>query len=86
MSHVANVNSGKEILMTLFLVHCGFYDEEISDGIYEFHINFPIVAENVDEAKKKVRVLPQFISKKMHIDGIQKIDRIDGHAISFSAT
>ncbi|OQW54668.1 MAG: hypothetical protein A4S09_05790 [Proteobacteria bacterium SG_bin7] len=70
--------------MTLFLIHCGFYDEEISDGIYEFHVNIPVVASDLEEAKKKVRVLPQFHSKKMHIDGIQKIEAVDGYALTFS--
>ena len=40
--------------MNLFLIHCGFYDHEISNGIYEFHVNLPIVAENVEAAKKQV--------------------------------
>lgn len=69
--------------MTLFMIHCGFYDEEISDGIYEFHVNIPVVADDVDEAKKKVRLVPQFAAKKMHIDGIQEIELVDGYAINF---
>lgn len=69
--------------MKLYFIHCGFYDEEISDGIYEFHINIPVIAGDVDEAKKKVSLVPQFISKKMHIDGIQEIKSVEGYAINF---
>lgn len=70
--------------MKLYLIHCGFYDEEISDGIYEFHVNIPVIASDVEEAKKKVRVQPQFASKKMHIDGIQEIESVEGYTIKFS--
>lgn len=74
----------KKYTMTLFLIHCGFYDETISNGIYEFHINIPVVASNEDEAKSRVRLDPQFIAKKMHIDGIQKIESVDGYTITFA--
>lgn len=69
--------------MKLYFIHCGFYDEEISDGIYEFHIDIPVMATNVEEAKKKVRLNPQFSAKKMHIDGIQEIESVEGHEIAF---
>ncbi len=68
--------------MRLYLIHCGFYDEEISDGIYEFHVNIPVVAEDLESAKKKVRTIPYFVSKKMHIDGVQEIRSVEGHAIT----
>lgn len=67
--------------MNLYSIHCGFYDEEISEGIYEFHVNIPIVAETIDAAKKLVRVNPSFLSKKMHIDGIQEIKKVSGYKI-----
>lgn len=70
--------------MKLYFIHCGFYDDEISDGIYEFHVNIPVVAANVEEAKKKVRTVPQFAAKKMHIDGIQEIESVEGHTITFT--
>jgi hypothetical protein len=68
--------------MKLFLIHWGFYDEEISDGIFEFHVNIPVMGENIEEAKKKVRRHPQFLRKKMHIDGVQEIEAIEGHRIA----
>ena len=62
----------------LFNIHCGFYDHEISEGIYEFHINIPIVAQSMAEAKKLVRENHIFVKKKMHIDGIIEIQKLDG--------
>lgn len=67
--------------MKLFLIHCGFYDEEISEGIYEFHVNIPVAATTLEEAKKKVRTEPAFVKKRMHIDGIQEIHAVSGHRI-----
>ncbi len=69
--------------MKLYFIHCGFYDEEISDGIYEFHVNIPVVADCIEEAKKKVRLAPHFKEKKMHIDGIQEIEAVEGYSIAF---
>lgn len=67
--------------MNLYIIHCGFYDAEISEGIYEFHINIPIVAENLEAAKKIVRQDLSFQKKKMHIDGIQEIKTVRGFEI-----
>ncbi|MBC7458507.1 MAG: DUF1543 domain-containing protein [Bdellovibrionaceae bacterium] len=64
--------------MNLYSIHCGFYDEEISEGIYEFHVNIPIAAKDLEEAKSKVRTNLIFQKKKMHIDGIQEIKIVDG--------
>jgi hypothetical protein len=67
--------------MKLFSIHCGYCDEVISEGIYEFHINIPIVAKDLEEAKSKVRKNINFRKKKMHIDGIQEIKMVDGYKI-----
>jgi len=67
--------------MKLYFIHCGFYDQEVSNGIYEFHVNFPIVAESLEGAKTRVRQEPSFQKKKMHIDGIQEISFVSGHRI-----
>lgn len=70
--------------MKLYFIHCGYYDEEISDGIYEFHVNLPVAAESLEEAKKKVRLEPSFTKKKMHIDGIQEIKIVSGYRIELT--
>jgi len=66
----------------LFLVHCGFYDKEILEGIYESHVNFFVVAEDLQQARSKAKEHPEFKRKRMHIDGMQQLDAIDGFRIT----
>ena len=40
--------------MKLFMVHVGFYDDEVGEGIYESHINIFVAAGNPKSAKKKI--------------------------------
>ncbi len=68
--------------MKLYLVHAGFYDDNVSSGFYESHTNYFVVASDVKEAKAKAKVIPEYKSKKMHIDGIKEIDVVDGYKIS----
>lgn len=35
----------------LYLVHCGFYDTDLCNGIYESHVNFFVAASSTDEAR-----------------------------------
>lgn len=67
--------------MKLFLIHCGFYDGEVFDGVYESHVNFFVAAENFDEARAKARLNPTFKGKKMHVDGLQRVEAVDGYEI-----
>ena len=67
--------------MRLFLVHAGFYDKNVSEGFYESHTNYFIVAEDVKEAKKKAKEIHEYKKKKMHIDGIREIDSVDGYNV-----
>ena len=67
--------------MKLYLIHVGFYDTEIMDALYEQHSNYFVVAENVKDAKKKARQNSTYKKKKMHIDGIQELNIIDGYQI-----
>ena len=68
--------------MKLFLIHVGFYDPEIMDGIYEQHSNYFVTAENIKDAKRKARKKSIYKMKKMHIDGIQEINIVDGQRIT----
>ena len=68
--------------MKLFLIHVGFYDPDIMEGLYEQHSNYFVVAENIKEAKNKARGKPIYKRKKMHIDGIQELNIIDGFRIN----
>lgn len=52
--------------MKLYLIHCGFYEQEISRGVYEFHVNLPVAASSIEEAKKKpwrLSCLERFLEK-----------------------
>ena len=67
--------------MKLFLIHAGFYDPDIMEGLYEQHTNFFLVAKNVKDAKVKVRKNIIYKKKEMHIDGIKELNTIDGYKI-----
>ena len=67
--------------MQLYLIHAGYYDPEIMEGLYEHHTNYFVVAKNVKDAKNKARKNSTYKRKKMHIDGIQQLKIIDGYRI-----
>ena len=68
--------------MKLFLVHAGFYDDNVSGGFYESHTNYFVVATDVKQAKQKAKAIPEYKDKKMHIDGIK--ENIDGSTFDSS--
>ena len=68
--------------MKLFLVHAGFYDDNVSGGFYESHTNYFVVAADAKQAKQKAKLIPEYKDKKMHIDGIKEIDIVDGYKVS----
>ncbi len=67
--------------MKLYLVHAGYYNREIMGGLYEQHTNYFVVANNLKAAKKKARLNLAFKKNKMHIDGIQELNAVDGYRI-----
>lgn len=67
--------------MKLFLVHCGFYDEEVCEAQFESHVNLFVVAETWEEARALVRGRPIFRAKKMHVDGVQEVRAVDGWSV-----
>lgn len=66
--------------MKLFIIHVGYYDYEI--GIYELHSQFLIAAADAKVAKAIAMEKPVFKHKKMHIDGMQEINQIDGYMLN----
>ena len=70
--------------MKLYLVHCGFYDSDLCDGIYESHINFFVVADSFETARVRVKDISSFKSKRMHVDGMQEISAIEGYRVSLN--
>jgi hypothetical protein len=71
----------KENGVRLYLVHCGFYDMGLCEGIYESHVNLLIAAESFEKAKLRVRENPDFIARKMHIDGLQEVAWVNGYKV-----
>lgn len=67
--------------MKLFMVHVGFYDKSIGEGIYETHLNYFIAAEDSKDAKNKTHALKEFKDKSMHIDGIKEISSVQGYEV-----
>lgn len=67
--------------MKLFMVHVGFYDQSIGDGIYETHLNYFLAAEDPKDAKIKAQSLEEFQTKSMHIDGIKEISNVQGYEV-----
>ena len=67
--------------MKLYLVHTGYYNTEIMGGLYEQHTNYFVVAKNLNAAKKRARLNLAFKKNKMHIDGIQELNTVDGYKI-----
>tara|TARA_X000000368_G_scaffold417525_1_gene414163 strand:+ start:1909 stop:2187 length:279 start_codon:yes stop_codon:yes gene_type:complete len=66
----------------LYLIHAGFYDNNVSSGFYESHTNYFVVADNVKSAKSKARSIKEYKDKKMHIDGIMEVREVDGYNIN----
>jgi hypothetical protein len=67
--------------MKLYLVHCGFYDSNICDGLYESHVNYFVLGNNFEEARANAKLLPEFKTRKMHVDGLQEIQAVDGYRV-----
>ncbi len=66
--------------MKLFIIHVGYYDYEV--GMYELHSQFLVPAISAADAKALVLAKEVFLRKKMHIDGIQEINQVEGYSIS----
>jgi hypothetical protein len=64
--------------MKLFLVHCGFYDATVCQGLYEAHANFFVAADSAETARAAAKTLPEFQAKRMHVDGLQEIVAVGG--------
>jgi hypothetical protein len=64
--------------LRLYLVHCGFYDSDLCDGIYEGHANLFVAAKDFDDAKVRARLDPSFQKRRMHVDGVVEIETVQG--------
>ena len=64
----------------LFLIHLG-YSDDINGGVFEQHTNIFVVADDFDSAQLVAKRIPIVIEKKMHIDGMQLIEKVEGFDI-----
>lgn len=71
--------------MKLYSIHCGFYDPEAGDGIYESHLNLYVAAESFEDAKLRAKALAIYKQKRMHVDGMQEIRTVDGFHVELRA-
>ncbi len=68
--------------MNLYLIHCGFYDSELCDGIYESHVNFFVAADSFEAARARAKEIPEVRAKRMHVDGIQLLEAVSGYRVA----
>ena len=68
--------------MKLYLIHCGFYDADVCDGLYESHVNFFVAANDFAEARLTAKQLPEFKAKRMHVDGMQEVSAASGYRVT----
>lgn len=66
----------------LYLVHVGYYDTGLGQGIFESHADIVIAAESFEEARTKAKAHGLSHGQKVHIDGMLRIDVVDGYEIS----
>ena len=71
--------------LQLYLVHCGYYDVDVVEGVYESHVNFVVPASSVEDARARVKNEPDFARKKMHVDGLQRIEAAQGYRVILEA-
>ncbi|HET9239868.1 MAG TPA: DUF1543 domain-containing protein [Oligoflexus sp.] len=65
----------------LYMVHCGYYDPSVGQGLFENHTNFFVCAEDFEDARAQARENAEFKRLKMHIDGLMEIETVSGHRV-----
>ena len=68
--------------MKLFMVHVGYYDTSIGEGLYETHLNYFVAAKDAKDAKNKAHQLSEFQERSMHIDGMKEISSVEGYKVT----
>ena len=58
------------------MVHVGYYDKSIGEGLYETHLNYFVAAESAKQAKNKAHQLTEFQERSMHIDGMKENEKV----------
>lgn len=66
----------------LYLVHVGYYDSGLGQGIFESHADLVIAATSFEEARIKAKAQGLEHGQKVHIDGILRIDTVEGFSVN----
>lgn len=66
----------------LYLVHVGYYDAGLGQGIFESHADLVIAATSFEEARAKAKAQGIEQGQKVHIDGMLRIDAVEGFAVT----
>tara|TARA_B100001175_G_scaffold307521_1_gene306837 strand:+ start:851 stop:1108 length:258 start_codon:yes stop_codon:yes gene_type:complete len=64
------------------MVHVGYYDKSIGEGLYETHLNYFVAAQDAKEAKNKTHQISEFQERSMHIDGMKEISSVEGYKVT----
>jgi hypothetical protein len=67
--------------MKLYLIHCGYYDPTVANGVYESHVNLFCAAEHREQAALRIKETALFKSRQMHLDGIEEVTEVDGFKV-----
>ncbi|HVJ65383.1 MAG TPA: DUF1543 domain-containing protein [Bdellovibrionota bacterium] len=66
----------------LYLVHVGYYDAGLGQGIFESHADLIVAASSFEEARTKAKAKGLEFGQKVHIDGMLRIDAVEGLKVS----
>ena len=65
----------------LYLVHVGYYDSGLGQGIFESHADLVVAATSFEEARLKAKEQGLVHGQKVHIDGMLRIDAVEGYSV-----
>ena len=68
-------------VLKLYLVHCGYYDPGICDGLFESHANLFVVAADFESARAEAKKNVLFQQCRMHVDGVQEVAAVQGFEV-----
>jgi len=65
----------------LYLVHVGYYDQGLGNGLYESHSNMIVAAESFEDARAQAKESGLKHGHRIHIDGMMRIEGVAGHRV-----
>ncbi len=68
----------------LYLVHVGYYDPGLGNGLYENHANFLVAAESFEEARAQAKEMGLRHGHRVHIDGMICVEGVQGYRVQLT--